>query len=148
MRFSPPHALPILFALLTIVTPAIMYTQLSNAQDELQIRNKLALYAYAVDDKQFDLLDQIFTADTNAVYSDAPADQFRGVEALKSYLSNAVAGQVTQHAVSSILVEEVAAGGRHPAVPLTNSSQHSVNSTAYFVATFFGQGNLSGDILA
>lgn len=79
MRVLPSHALSVLFAFLTIITPAIMYNQLSNAQDELQIRNKLALYAYAVDDKQFDLFDQIFTADTNAIYSDAPADQLKGV---------------------------------------------------------------------
>ncbi|KAL8750063.1 MAG: hypothetical protein Q9184_006561, partial [Pyrenodesmia sp. 2 TL-2023] len=154
MRTFPSHALPVLLLFLSIITPVITYTQLSNAQDELQIRNKLSLYAYAVDDKQFDLFDQIFTADTNAIYSDAPADQLKGVEALKSYLSKAVAGQVTQHALSSILVEEVAAtsaGGTHPTVPLTSGShspQHHVNSTAYFVATFFGQGDLSGDIIA
>ncbi|KAL8899003.1 MAG: hypothetical protein Q9207_006418 [Kuettlingeria erythrocarpa] len=111
------------------------FTQLPNAQDELQIRDKLALYAYAVDDKKFDLFDQIFTADVKAVYSDAEADQFDNVDALKSYLANAVAGQVTQHAISSILVQ-------------TSSGAKQTNSTSYFVATFFGQGDLAGEILA
>lgn len=80
MRLPTTYSLlPVLFPLVIYLSPGIAYTQLPNAQDELQIRDRLALYAYAVDDKKFDLLDQVFTADVKAVYSDAESDKFDNV---------------------------------------------------------------------
>ncbi|KAL8940273.1 MAG: hypothetical protein Q9211_002357 [Gyalolechia sp. 1 TL-2023] len=52
-------------SLLALITRGITY----NAQVEPQIRNKLSLYSLAVDNKQFDLLDQIFIKDIDANYS-------------------------------------------------------------------------------
>lgn len=68
MRTSSFRSL-LTLSFLALITRGITYTQFPNAQDELQIRNKLSLYSLAVDYKQFDLIDQIFTNDIDANYS-------------------------------------------------------------------------------
>lgn len=66
-------------ALFTFLTPCITYTQLPNTKDELNIRNKLALYAYAVDNKDYGLLEQVFTADVKAIYGEREEGKLDGV---------------------------------------------------------------------
>ena len=68
-----------MLAPLTFFTPCITYTQLSSAKDELNIRNKLALYTYAVDNKDYALLEQVFTADVKAIYGETEEGKLDGV---------------------------------------------------------------------
>ena len=102
---------------------------------ELQIRNKLSLYAIAVDTKDFGLLTDFFTETAIANYSAPPPnDIYRGLPAIQEFLKVSVKDFVSQHAISSTLVD------------MTNEA--SPNSTAYVVASFLGQGNLTGQSLA
>ncbi|KAL8876979.1 MAG: hypothetical protein Q9192_008765, partial [Flavoplaca navasiana] len=150
MRFTS-YIAPYLLALLTFSTICITYTQLPSTKDELNIRNKLALYAYAVDDKDYGLLDQVFTAD---------------VEAIKTYISTSVTGLVTQHTLSSLLIEIVGgpannsganvidiihsptdASHEHGVEPSEYGNGAGINSTTYLVANYFGQRELAGKLL-
>lgn len=78
MRFTS-YIDPYVLALLTFSTICITYTQLPSTKDELNIRNKLALYAYAVDNKDYGLLEQVFTADVKAIYGDTEEGELDGV---------------------------------------------------------------------
>ena len=102
---------------------------------ELQIRNKLSLYAIAVDTKDFGLLADVFTKSAVANYSAPPPnDIFRGLPAIQEFLKVSVRDFVSQHAISSTLIDM--------------KNRLSPNSTAYVVASFLGQGNLTGQSLA
>ena len=109
------------------------FAQALNSSGELQIRNKLSLYALAVDNKDFNLFDQIFSQD---VFADYVGQTYSDLPSLTAFLSNSVANKVTQHAISSTVVDDLGGNGTKP------------NSTAYLVATFLGQGNLTGTSLA
>lgn len=115
----------------TLLALACAYTPLPSAKDELEIRNKLSLYAIALDTKDFALLNQVFTTDVVIDYQVPDTGFLRGLPAVKAYLVKALTGFVTQHAMSSTVVEVVNKAG-------------DVNSTVYLVATDFGQGNLTG----
>lgn len=101
---------------------------------ELQIRNKLALYALAVDTKELGLLDEVFT--TDAVFNYPDIGLLHGVAALQTYINEVVRGLVTQHTISTMVVDFGPPG-----------QQHAPNSTAYLVANFPGQRNLTGQLL-
>ncbi|KAL8839472.1 MAG: hypothetical protein Q9176_004468 [Flavoplaca citrina] len=153
-------------ALFTFSTACITYTQLPNTKDELNIRNKLALYAYAVDNKDYGLLEQVFTAHVKAIFGETEEGKLDGVEAIKNYISTSVTGLVTQHTLSSLFVE-VVGGSRYNSSADVIDISHSltdvehehgveanedgngagINSTTYLVANYFGQGELAGKLL-
>ena len=108
------------------------FTACLDTSTELQIRNKLSLYAFAVDLKNYDLLAEVFTVDAVSDY--ALPEPLKGLVALQDFLSCQLAGKVTQHAISSTVIE------RPPA-------RQTLFSRAYFQATFLGQGSFTGQTL-
>lgn len=103
---------------------------------DLEIRNKLSLYAVHLDKKQFDLLDEIFTSDVVANYGlPGTAGIYHGLTAVKDFLrSNLPPNSITQHAITTILIDF--------------SDESTPVSTAYVTANYFGQGNLTGQAVA
>ena len=109
----------------------IIFPPLPSAKDELQIRNKLSLYTIALDTKSFTLLDQVFTPDVVIDYRALDASILYGLPVVKTYLVKSLTGFVTQHTLSSTVVE-------------ATDQKGNVNSTVYLVANYLGQGNLTG----
>lgn len=102
---------------------------------ELQIRRKLFKYATSIDSKNFVALDEIFTERVAVRYPYPPPDDVINDRAtLQAVLKTQLGNLVTQHAISTAVVD------------FTN--RHEANSTAYLVATYLGQGNLTGQTLA
>lgn len=122
------------FSTLLLITFTYAFSPNIDHSTDLQIRNKLSLYALAVDGKQFDLLNQIFTPDVSTDYVGVISI---GLLAFSSFLANSVVNKTTQHAISSTVVE-----------PTRGNGTKSFNSTAYVVATFLGRANLTGQSLA
>ena len=106
------------------------------AAAELQIRNKISLYALAIDAKNFGLLDQIFTPDAVVDYNYTGQGVLNGVAAVKAYVAEQLQGLVTQHTISTTVVDFGPPG-----------QQHTPNSTAYLVANYLGQRSLAGQTL-
>ncbi|KAL8992293.1 MAG: hypothetical protein Q9169_007214 [Polycauliona sp. 2 TL-2023] len=163
---------------LFFLTPCFAYTQIANTTTELQIRNKLALYSYAVDNKKVDDLEQVFTDDVYANYGIGEGSILEGVragfsrffsdlidigdhaiskggpaleESVKNYITTAVTGRVTQHVVSSILVESLPASSSQnrtvTSITDPKNGATGINSTTYLVASTFGQGDLAGKVV-
>ena len=103
---------------------------------DLEIRNKLSLYAIRLDTKQFDRLDEIFTSDVVANYGfPGTVGTYHGLDALKHFLkSTLLPNYVTRHAISTIVIDF--------------SDESTPSSTAYVTNDFFGQGNLTGQTVA
>ena len=103
---------------------------------DLEIRNKLSLYAICLDTKQFDLLDEIFTSDVVANYGlPGTVGTYHGLDAVKHFLkSNLPPNYVTRHAITTIVIDF--------------SDESTPFSTAYVAANYFGQGNLTGQTVA
>lgn len=121
-----------LLLLITALLPITSaFTPLPSAIDELEIRNKLSLYAIALDTQNFALLDQVFTPDAVIDYRVPEASILYGLPAVKTYLVKMLTGFVTQHTLSTTVVEQTDRNG-------------GVNSTVYLVANYLGQGNLTG----
>lgn len=90
------------------------------------IRNKLSLYAFAIDGKQFDVLEQIFSSDAVANYS-APLGVLSGVAEIIATMEQTQAKvSAGQHSLSSQFVEIV--------------DEHNAFSVSYFVSAQFGKG--------
>ncbi|KAL8768133.1 MAG: hypothetical protein Q9209_005524, partial [Squamulea sp. 1 TL-2023] len=113
----------LLLACLALVPFLLSFTYALHATEELKVRTTLSRFAIFVDDDDFDHLDQIFTPDVFADYAGATND---GLPAFATFLKRGLGGIVSQHAVSSIVIEDL---GR------------SLNSTAYVTAAFLGPGN-------
>lgn len=103
---------------------------------DLEIRNKLSLYAIRLDTKQFDLLDEIFTRDVVANYGlPGTVGTYYGLIAVEDFLkSNLPPNVVTQHAITTIVIDF--------------SDESTPISTSYVTANYFGQGNLTGQAVA
>lgn len=122
-----------ILALLCVATTAVAHykSEPDTTAAELQIRNKISLYAVSLDLKNYEALTRVFTKDTVADYRvpESPGP-LHGVSAVQDYVRTALTGQTTQHTISTTLVEFT-----NPQAP---------NSTAYLVANYLGQGNLTG----
>lgn len=120
-----------LATLLFTVSTVGHYAQPYNTDGaELQIRNKLALYAIALDNKDFDLFGLIFTKNFVARLGlDPPQDVLRGLEDVMNATKVSVDGIVTQHTISTIFVN------------FTNLDEPT--SISYLLATYLGQGDLT-----
>ena len=115
-------------ALLAIRTSA--WTQVPDPLIELQVRDKIALYALTVDTKDYNLLYEQFTNTSVSLYALAPgATPTVGVPALQTYLSSFLREMITQHQLSSIVVNW---NGTNP------------NSTFYVFANYLGARNVTG----
>ena len=100
-----------------------------HASEELKIRTQLSRFAILVDDDNFAPLDDIFTQD---VFADYAGQQNHGLPAFTAFLKRDLGGRITQHAVSTTVIEDLGA---------------SLNSTAYVTAGFLGQGNKTGSVV-
>lgn len=105
-----------------------------NITAELQIRNKISLYALALDAKDYGLVGDIFTAD--AVVNYPGIGPLSGVPAVQAYVKTQLEGLVTQHTMSTIMVDFGPPG-----------LQTIPRSTAYLIANFLGQGDLAGQVV-
>ena len=126
MRFNVLCALLCVFILAPVDA-----SRYSGGLAELEIRQKISLYALAIDQKNFGLLSDVFTPNAVANY---PNSVVRGLPAIQTFLKAQLADIVTQHTISSTVVDFV--------------NKRSPNSTSYLVAYYFGQGNLTGQTLS
>ena len=112
---------PIL-ACLAIVPILFSFTCALDATEELKVRTTLSRFTILVDDDDFDHLDQVFTQD---VYVDYGFAQMDGLPAFAAFLKRGLEGLVSQHALSSTVIEDLG---------------DSLNSTTYVTAAFLAPG--------
>ena len=106
-------------ACLALVPLLFSFTSALSAKEELKVRTTLSQFTLFIDNDDFDHLDQIFTKD---VYSDYGAGAInKGLPALAAFLKFGLGGLVSQHAISSTVIED---------------HGKSLNSTAYVTAAF------------
>lgn len=104
------------------------------ADTDWEIRNKLSLYAIRLDTKQFDF-SEIFTADVVANYGLPGTVGTHGLIAVENFLkSNLPPNVVTQHAITTTVIDF--------------SDESTPISVAYVTASYYGQGNLTGQTVA
>lgn len=122
-------------ALTTYVRPAYgIYTESSLIIDNIvSIEQTLNLFSRSVDTHDYALLDSIFTPDAVANFA-TPAGFIDGLSAIKTELQTALMGTVSQHTLSTHMIS--VAGGQAT----------TASATTYLQGTFFGQGNLTGQI--
>ncbi len=103
-----------------------------DADIQNQIRNTLAHYPLALDGKNFDALDLVFTKDAVANFS-APLNVLYGLDQIKLVVKQTLAPVLSQHAYGTQVVEVLASGDR-------------AKSVTYFTASHFGRGNHTGKV--
>ena len=73
---------------------------------DLQIRNKLSLYALALDTKNFGLLAEVFSANVTAyVPLPPPNDVLHGLPSLQKSFQSALGNIITQHTLSTTVID-------------------------------------------
>lgn len=103
----------------------------SNPSDLEAIRNVLAHYPLAIDGKNFDALDLVFTSNAVTNYS-APLNILTPLSAIKSGLKASLAPVTTQHSYGTQVIDV--------------TSSKSALSVTYFIANHFGIGVHAGKI--
>ncbi|KAE9369899.1 hypothetical protein N431DRAFT_414235 [Stipitochalara longipes BDJ] len=93
------------------------------------IRTTLALYPLAIDGKNFEALDQVFSSNAVANYS-APLNVLTPLSTIESVLQSSLAAVTTQHAFATQLIDVL--------------SPVSAFSVTYYTATHFGRGPFLG----
>lgn len=109
----------------TAVSPSSSTTDIIVA-----VKQTLALWCIVVDSKTYPTLSQVFTSDVNAKV--APFD-ITNLTALSDFYETAFEGQITLHEDNTFFVE------------IQNTT--SAKATHYSEAVYFGQGNLTGQIV-
>lgn len=110
-------------ACLALLPLLFSFTCALDATEELKVRTTLSRFALFIDDDDFDNLDQIFTQDVFADYG--PGATSDGLPAFAAFLKFGLEGLVSQHAISSTVIDDLG---------------DSLNSTAYVTAAFLGPG--------
>lgn len=118
---------------LSALLAAVSATKAYHTAGELEIRTKISRYAFAIDNKNFDILSTIFTDDVTAVLGIPGTGTANGLPAVQQALKNALGNLVTQHAMTTTEV--------------IFSTDTLARSTNYVTATILGQGNLAGQAL-
>lgn len=95
------------------------------------IRNTLAIYAFAVDGKDFDALSKVFTTDAIANYS-APLNVLTPLKTIQSVLSKSLGCVTTQHLYGTQRIDVLS--------PIT------AKSVTYFRAAHFGKGDKGNEV--
>lgn len=108
---------------LAFVPLLFSFTCALHATEELKVRTTLSRFALFIDNDDFDHLDQIFTQDVYADYGEGAISD--GLPAFAAFLKFGLGGLVSQHAISSTVIED---------------HGDSLNSTAYVTAAFLGPG--------
>ncbi|KAJ5690160.1 hypothetical protein N7462_004552 [Penicillium macrosclerotiorum] len=96
------------------------------------IRNTLAIYPFAIDGKNFDALNKVFTTDATANYS-APLNILSPLSSIQSVLESSLACVTTQHLYGTQWIDVLS--------PIT------ARSVTYFRAAHFGKGETEGQVL-
>lgn len=107
--------------------------------DYQNIANVGAKYSYEIDDLNFDALDTVFTSNATFNFHNPKVPILHGIQAIKKTLAAlAPPGTVSQHTVST------------HSISLSGSDRGAASTAqarSYTVATYFGTGNLTGQIL-
>ena len=110
-------------------------TRYTEGLANIGIQQTLSRYALAIDQKNFGSLSKVFTSDAIGRYgSPPPNDVVYGLDAIQDLLSSMVGQNETQHTISTTVVDF--------------DDKRSPNYTAYLVANYFGQWNLTGQLLS
>ena len=118
-------------AVLLSVCPLGLQSPLPSRTTSLvSIQQTLALFAVAVDTKNYALFSSIFTPNVTANFSTPGAENIQGLSQLTDILSQSLRGQLSQHSLSTLQINF--------------TSQTEANAVQYLIGTFFGQGNLTG----
>ena len=122
-------------ALSTYVSPACaIYTEDPTIIDSIvSIEQTLNLFARSVDTHDYALLDSVFSPDATANFA-TPAGFVDGLPAIKTELQTALTGTVSHHALSTHMIS------------VTGNQNTMASASAYLQGTYFGQGNLTGQI--
>ena len=96
----------------------------------VDIQQTLTLFAYSVDTQDYSLLASVFTPDVTANFSEPGAEDVVGLPALQAALKHSLTGLKSQHTLDTLQVQF--------------ASDKKATATMYLVATFFGQGNFTG----
>ena len=127
-QIAPPQSIP----LTSVATSYPLSLNLQDASIQDQIRNTLAHYPAAIDGKNFAALNLVFTADAVANYS-APLNVLNGLQAIETTLKTNLALVLTQHALSTQIIE-------------IETSGLQARSVTYFTASQFGTGAKAGKV--
>ena len=112
---------------------AIYTEDLIVTESIVAIEQTLNLFSRSVDDHDYALLDSIFSPNATANFA-TPAGFVDGLPAIKTELQIALAGSVSQHALSTHMIN------------LTGNQATMASASTYLQGTFFGQGDLTGQI--
>lgn len=99
----------------------------------VSIEQTLNIFARSVDTHDYALLDLVFSPDATANFA-TPAGYVDGLPAIKTELQTALTGTVSQHALSTHMIN------------LASNQSIMASASTYLQGTFFGQGNLTGQI--
>ncbi|KAI1084308.1 hypothetical protein F5B20DRAFT_524402 [Whalleya microplaca] len=100
-----------------------------NPFDYFAIRNAISRYCIAIDNKDFDLLKQVFTADVDGIYPFG--EPMKGVQVVADAIKGRLAPVTTQHALTTQIIT-VAVDGK------------SATASTYFTGFHFGKGKWEG----
>ena len=98
-----------------------------------QIHRTLNLYPLAIDRKDFSLLSSVFTSHAFANYT-GPLANLNGLSAISTGLAASVAHVDSQHLLGTTVID-------------IDSNGKRANSTQYFQASLFGQGDAKGQVV-
>ncbi len=129
--------------LFTLFTPVVFSTPTSDpgpalsnaatfAADWATIQQTLYLFSIAVDTKEYALLNDVFMPTATANFSTPSSQNISGLPAITALLSKGLTGLTSQHSLTTLAVEF--------------QSPTRANSTQYLTTTFFGLGNLTGQV--
>lgn len=108
-------------------------TSISEVASRVSIEQTLNTFSHSVDAHDYDLLDAVFAPDAIANFRTS-AGIVSGLENIKAMLNQSLAGTVSHHSLGTITVN------------FDSSNGTSATTSTYLEGTFFGQGNLTGQI--
>ncbi|CAI7582416.1 unnamed protein product [Penicillium glandicola] len=97
----------------------------------IELSSLATIYAFAIDGKEFDTLDKVFTTDATANYS-TPLNVLAPLTTIQSVLSTSLECVTTQHLLGTQRIDVLS--------PIT------ANSVTYFRAAHFGKGDLADQV--
>ena len=101
-------------------------------QDYLGVRNTLNLYAIALDQKKFDLLDQVFTPDAETDFTAVGIGKFTDTKSINNAISKFLLPVDTQHALTTQTIDFHETAG----------AQLTASAVTYVSAQHFGRGEM------
>ena len=109
----------------------ILFRDESSSHSIQEIEQTLNTFSHAVDSHDFALLELVFAPNATANFDDGRGT-LRGLTAISTQLESGLTGTITHHSLSTHRVR------------LTSPT--TASSVSYLQGTFFGQGNLAGQI--